>query len=309
MSRPGFFNDNENRAYPFVHSGTYAGAALPQAAIVDAGIIMGLYSGFDHGQHSVWLASISRASGLFHFTFATNAPALVSVPLVFTCPDTTGEWLTITAESDPLSPYCNDPPGWEGFLVVGDLAALRAVVANNTTTTFPTTVRALEPARTQSLVKSYVQAISVGNFSRVMALPPVACRSGSVSTERTVVTNRNCMQGALRVKEGFNCRIKQTDRSNELLFAADTASGDTNTTELCAHGGEIALYTDEPHDPVTGFYSGGPACNQVIATINGVGGSNVNLVGGTGVTVATNPQTHTLTISLAATNVGGSCNS
>lgn len=307
MPRTGFLNDNEYRAYPFVHRATYAGADLPNDAIVDAGIIAGLDSGFDHETHSVWLAAIQRTGGTFRFLFATDAPTASSHELVFVCSENADEWTTITAESTATSEFCNRPPVWEGFMVVGELATLRAAIAAGTTRTFPTNVRTLEPARVQSLVKSYVHSINVGNYSRLMAIPPETCPGGDASNEREIVVSGECMQGPIRLLEGFNCRIRQIDRTNEFEIAADENSGDTDTTELCAHGGEVALYDDEPFDNVTGFYSGGPACNQVVATINGIGGGNVNLVPGTGVSITADAATHTITIALATNNLVGNC--
>jgi len=262
MPRTGFLNDNEYRAYPFVHRLIYRiDALVPLAAIVDAGIIMGIDSEFDHANNAIWLASIERVNDTFLFTFATDTAAAAELPLVFICDINADEWTTITAESDPIDNVCARSPVWEGFIVVGDLAMLRAAVPNNTTTVFSSEVSSLEPGRTQSLIKSYVHAINVGNYSRIMALPPEACQTEVPDTERTVITNAFCIQGNIRIKEGYNCRIKQTDRNNEILVAADVNAGDTDNTELCDHGGELPLYAGEPFDATTGFYSGGPACN------------------------------------------------
>jgi hypothetical protein len=307
MSRPGFYNDNEYRAYPFVHKATYAGAALPDETIVDCGLIMGLESGFDTATHSVWLAAITRGSGNVTFSFATNANAIA---LSFVCPEAADEWTTIRAESataDTSLYPCDPEPAWEGYLVVGKLTALLAQVANNTTVTYPTNARTLEPGRIQSLVRGYVHSLNIGNFSRIMALPPADCQEDPPSTERLVVINRQCMQGAIRFDEGYNVKIKQIARSNELLFSAESGAGKTDTTELCAHGSELELYDDEPFDAETGFFSGGPACNQTISTINGVSGSNIQLVGGTGVQVTADQLTTTIDIKLANTNVIGNC--
>jgi hypothetical protein len=307
MSRPGFYNDNEYRAYPFTHQTAYTGPALPDATIVDCGIIMGLASSFDASTHSVWLAAITRGGGNVTFSFATNANAIA---LNFVCPETADEWTTIHAESastDTGLYACDPEPAWEGYLVVGALTALLAQIANNTTVTYSTGARLLEPGRIQSLVRSYVHSLNVGNFSRVMALPPSECQEVPTSTERSVVINRQCMQGDIRFDEGYNVKIKQVARSNELLFSAELGAGKTDTSELCAHGSELELYEDEPADAETGFFSGGPACNQTISTINGVSGSNIQFVGGTGVQVTADQATNTIDIKLANTNVIGNC--
>lgn len=309
MPRPGFYNDNEYRAYPFVHKKSYTGAALPDSTVVDVGIIMGLDSAFETGQHSVWLSSIARGSGNVTFTFVTDANG---TPLVFTCPEATEEWTTVYAESaDPVSVLsdCNPAPVWEGYIVIGKLADILAQVSNNTTRTYGAGVRVIEPARIQSLLKHHVRSINVGNFSRVLVQPVEACQEPGAEppAERSVVANAVCMQGALQLKEGYNCRIQQISRTNALVVSAEQNAGEPNTAELCNHGSELPFYASEPFDPETGFYSGGPACNQTISTINGLSGANTRIVGGTGVRITTDQATHTITIALAGSNITGNC--
>jgi len=311
MPRPGFYNDNEYRAYPFVYKSDFSGPLLPDSAVVDCGIIMGLDSAFEHEAHAVWLAGITRAAGVIRFELATDAPGAAALPLVFECADTAEDWTSIFALSDPAATSpCAIEPTWEGFLVVGPLEALRALLSENgDELTFPARERSLEPGRIQSLVKSYVRSISLGNLPRVRALPPSICHDETAPDPRELVVNAFCMQGNLRIKEGYNCRVKQTDELNEIRVTAEVGGGDTDVDELCAHGGELPLYPGEPFDPETGFFSGGPACNQVISTINGIGGGSVNIVGGTGVNVTADAETNTVIVALAQNNLVGNCNS
>jgi hypothetical protein len=311
VAQTSFYNDNEYRAYPFVYRSSYPGAALPDATILDAGIIMGLDSEYDPAEHSVWLASIARAGGSLQFTFATDAPGAATTPLVFSCPDTADDWRTAMAESDPSGDVlaaCDPAPVWEGFLVTGPLTDLLAQLAPNTSLTFQSGVRLLEPGRIQSLVRGYLRSINVGNFARTRALPPTACADGEEQPDPDeVVVNATCMSGNIRIKEGYNCQLRQVARTNELNFSAQRGAGDTVGAELCAHGGELPLYDDEPFDPQTGFYSGGAACNQVIAAVNGVGGPNISFVGGTGVVITADPTTNSVKIALAQDNIVGNC--
>jgi hypothetical protein len=312
MPRPGFYNDNEYRAYPFIYKIDYFGPALPDSAVVDCGIIMGLSSGFAHGEHAIWLAGIIRNAGVVRFEFATDAPGAAEMPLVFECAENGNEWTAVFSESEPpagVDPACAPEPAWEGFLVPGPLAEIIALLSENgNALSFPVNERALEPGRVQSLVKSYVRSVNLGNLPRVRALPPGDCYvSGDSVASRDIVVNAVCMQGDLRIKEGYNCRIKQTDRLNDIRIGAEPGAGDTARAELCDHGSELPLYDGEPFDDETGFYSGGPACSQTISTINGIGGANVNIVGGTGVTVTTNAETNTVIIALAQNNLVGNC--
>lgn len=311
MPRPGFYNDNEYRAYPFIHATSYAGPALPNSAVLDCGIIMGLDSGFDPNTHKIWLTSISRANNVVSFVFATDAPGAASLPLQFDRDEDESEWVTSVGYSQfppGVDPLCLPAPTWEGFLVTGPLADLLAILAPGQTITFQAGARVLEPARIQSLVKSYLRSINVGNTPRARVLPPPGCQEEDEPVDTDIVINATCLHGEVRLKEGYNCRIRQVDGSNEIRVSAEKNAGDTNTSELCEHGGELPLYSNEPFDVVTGFYGGGPSCKQTIATINGVGGPGITLMGGPGVRVTTDAETSTITIALSQNNLLSNCN-
>jgi hypothetical protein len=319
MPRPGFYNDNEYRAYPFVHKDTVivsaygelpvAGvkdavyitrdtdkkyywtgqayveitnttATIQNSVVVDAGFIMGLDARFNPNQHSIWLSAINKTGSTFEFVFRTNA---TPVTLSFFRNAATAEWINEYAESapDPDNP-CATEPVWSGFLATSNLSAMPAA-AN---TQFIQNAYQIEPALIQNLDKGYLRSISLGNYQRVK-VPP--CDVTNANNNRPIVLNARCLKGDIRLKEGYNCLITQTDRSKELLITAAVGSGiAADTNELCQHGGEVPLYPDEPSDEVTGFFSGGPACNQLVSTINGLGGPNVNIIGGPGVNILIN---------------------
>lgn len=297
MPRPGFYNDNEYRAYPFVFNANYASYSLPDSAIVDAGIIMGLMSEFEAPSHSVWLSQVARVGDTFSFTLRTDAPAAAAEPLVFTRTLTDEDWQNEYVISD----------NWEGFLVTGPLAALAELLAPGDTLTLPGNARKLEPARIQSLVQTYLRSVSVGNYSRITATPPEECLESETSSERTVVVNAENLQGPLELKEGYNCRILQTDYDRQLQVGAQRGAGAPPDAELCENGSQLPLYEGEPVPEGSKFYSDGPACDEVLMTINGIGGDNINLVGGTGVAVTADAQSHTITIALDSNNLVGNC--
>lgn len=316
MPRPGFYNDNEYRAYPFINKyvtivSAYAelpptgnketvyltrdtdkkyywsGQAyievvaetpvLPENAIVDAGFIMGLDAHFDPTQHSIWLSSINKIGAVFEFVFSTDAtPTTVS----FFRDEDAGEWLTEYAESvsAPDNP-CATEPVWSGFLVTSVLSAL----SDAAETTFTPNAHQIEPGLIQNLDKAYLRSISVGNYERIKV---PACDVIGENDTREIVLNARCLKGDIRLKEGYNCLITQTDRSKELAITAAVGAGvDVRDAELCQHGSEIPLYADEPLADNSKFYSGGPACNELISTINGLSGPNVNIIGGSGVNI------------------------
>lgn len=340
MPRPGFYNDNEYRAYPFVDkqvetisslsnfpttgdssklytamdtglkyfwTGTvYAqllpGAfALPTACIVDAGFIMGLDAYFDDATHTVWLSAINKNGTTLEFVFRTNAtPATLS----FFRDVNSGEWLNEYAESvRDLNNPCAEEPIWSGFIVTSRLDGL----ADAAPQTFQPNYYRIEPGVIQNLNKAYLRSISVANYDRIR-IPE--CDTVVDNSNRPIILNARCMKGDIRLLEGYNCLISQTDRSRTLTVTASSGAGAGNTSaELCEHGSELPLFVGEPLADNSKFYSGGPACDELIGTINGVGGPNVNIVGGAnvGITVET-AQDGSLFIRVQKKpNIQGSC--
>lgn len=73
MARPGFYNENMNRDYPFIHLQT---GALPDDLVADFGCIMGEYSGFISDVHTVYLSAVRTLGSLVEFEFTSDAPGL-----------------------------------------------------------------------------------------------------------------------------------------------------------------------------------------------------------------------------------------
>jgi hypothetical protein len=297
MARPGFYNDNEYRAYPFVQNDTAVG--LPAATIVDAGFIMGLDCDFETETNTVWLHSVTRGGGVVSFTFKTDAhPAL----LTFAVPETAEEWSTVYAESAAESKNCAEEPVWSGFIVVGLLADVSA--ANFAATDF-----VVEPGRLQNLAKSYLRSISVGNYSRV-TVPPCSDENADEIIDldsRTIITNATCLKNHIRFEEGYNCRITQIDRTSTIDFAAERGAGKKEDSELCENSGEVPLTENESKPDGSQFYSGGPACKDLLFTVNGVGGRNVNFIGGKNIAISTGDDGTSVKITLNQ-NIQGGCN-
>lgn len=304
MPRPGFYNDNEYRWYPFIYQKAQPPVSVPLSTIVDCGIIMGLDSQFDESQHTVWLASVARDGDSIAFTLATNAPGVTS-PLVFTRDITADEWQTEHVEAEPGEEVCSIEPAWEGFLVTGPLQELVENLADGVTREFPSGSYVVEPGRIQSLVKSYLRSITVGNMARPEA------RSSCDETNtvaRPVIINSRCIAGNIRFKEGYNAVVVQRNSTNEISIGADRGSGTPTDGSLCENGSEIPFYTGEQPPAGSQFFSGGPACDELISSINGVQGPDITIVGGTGVQIVVDPDTpNTLKISLSATNLAGNC--
>lgn len=305
MPRPGFYNDNEYRAYPFIFK---RGAnTLPTSAIVDCGIIMGLDSEFDSQQHSVWLAAVRRAANTFSFEFNTDAPGATNTPLVFTRNVDANEWLSENAESAPYikdENSCATEPAWSGFLVTGPLKDLRDVLPAGGEILCARNY-VLEPARVQSLVRSYLRSISVGNLSRPVASS--LCDEEQFLPPRVII-NKKCLAGEIRFKEGYNAQIKQRKLTNEISISAGRGLGLQYDADICTHKGEIPFYDGE--QPIAGsqFLSGGPACDELVASINGVVGPEVSIVGGSGVKVTRDENNpHAILVTISSITNAGNC--
>lgn len=300
MPRPGFYNDNEHRAYPFVFKP--GEPPFPESAIVDAGVIMRIDSNFDDKVHSVWLSKITRDTGKFYFEFKTDA---ADEPLVFVRDVTADEWQIEYADSQQRLPCENvEDPVWEGFLVTGPLKDLNTALSADDTLFFDKNASQLEPARIQNLNKAYVRTINVGNYER-----PTVPACGQADPRATVVPdiiiNKECMRGDIRFKEGYNCSIRQVTFANEIHIGASVGAGAPVDDELCANGSELALFPGELIPDNSKFFSGGPACDELIFTLNGLGGPTVTLTSGAGINISTQTDPPRITISRNTTSATG----
>ena len=91
MAKPGFYNENRNRAYPIVFCPAKMlrncdGSLfdLPDDVLVDFGALMGLYSEYVEAEHIVYLAHICRIEDVFIFEFRSTAPGTFGTALFFT---------------------------------------------------------------------------------------------------------------------------------------------------------------------------------------------------------------------------------
>lgn len=310
MPRPGFYNDNEYRAYPFIFKPGQT-EILPNSAVVDCGIIMGLDSEFDASQHTVWLHSVRRvvfgSVDSFVFELHTNAPGAQNKPLMFTRNADADEWQSEYAETNPYIKDVNScavEPAWSGFLVTGPLTDLVALLPT-TGTIYLLQNFVLEPGRVQSLVKSYLRSITVANMAR----PEARSACDPINTvARPVIINSRCVAGNIRFKEGYNAIVSQRDATNEISIGAGVGSGEQVNGALCENGSELPFYDGEQPPEGSQFFSGGPACDELISSINGVQGPDVTIAGGTGVEVRVDPSApNTIKISLSDVTIAGNC--
>jgi len=299
MPRPGFYNDNEYRAYPFVYKTDAVDTVLPDSAIVDAGFIVGI-DVFGQPQNcNIWLTSITRTATDFIFTFTGAAANGITEEIVFAAPDNDDDWTIVYSESEQNEDesfeetgICGGASYFSGFIVVGPRAELRAAIAQNSTLSFFELRYQIEHSRLQFQHKAYLNTLTVANFERIK-VPACDEETDNDYANRRVVVAEHCLRGDIKFMEGYNCQIVQTNAANEILVTAAVGAGiGTTTGELCELGGQLPLTENErtlflaaKEAGTQNFLSGGPACSELISTINGLPGPNINIIGGVGIRV------------------------
>lgn len=311
MPQTDFLNVNACRAYPFLAQttglpvdGPLTLNNLPQAVIVDAGFIAGPRSRFDADEHSVYLSSITRSGSTFTFTFECDAPALIGVPLLFTRDVGDEEYLTEHADSgqegfslsgsDSAQTAACDEPLWSGYLVTGDLAELAVFLSGNGTVSAGDVATTAEPATIINLAGSFVSSLSVANADRTRVTGAENCddpywpypTGGVFIYERCIIGN------VVVFKPGYSAVIRQNASDNSLTFLALVGAGEG---QPCA---ELELFDGETSPDGSVLLSGGPQCNDVLRSINGIGGPILQIFSDLGANIIPLPEENTLVIDL-----------
>lgn len=281
MAESSFLNANAHRAYPFLD--VASGASLPEASVVDFGCMVGLNSGWDDETSTVYLHRVRRSGDVYRFEFRSDAPGLQGWGLIFDrnineAENTTSWEDAVAVGSGSVSSesvQCADDPIWEGFLTIGSLADLADLLADGESLSGPFTV---EPARIQNLDRTYVRSFNLINADRthIEAAPDCSLDAPNGDQDRLYVQTR-CISGQVKFKEGFNCSIRQNAQENSLVISASVGAGAGQPCE------EVPLYVQEAPANGSPFLSGGPSCNEVLKTINGVPGPVIRLYTGTGI--------------------------
>ena len=299
MSHADFLNTNEYRQYPIVPVGANQ---LDTQLIVDCGFVMGLDSDFSPNTDVVYLSAVRRLGNELEIEFRTTAAGAASYPLIFTRAIDAAEFTEEYIESTTSGKPCATDPVWEGFIVSGSVAGLFSELTDGAVKTFSNYSATVEPARIQTLKNGYLRSVSVGNYPRIVS-PPRSCDSSSSSSSSSaqsrVIVNATCLSGAIKIKPGINCEVRQQAYANTIVISAvkDANATDSAAAELCENSGEIKLYQEETppllvsgDDEPSKFLSGGLACDQTITSINGLGGPAVKIVGGAGIRVVRDPN-------------------
>lgn len=310
MSLQPFYGDNEHRDYPFItrtepldyvvddiegeSSSESLGevATLSQELIVDFGAIMEVDSEYLNGEHDyVYLHRIDRSGSVFSFAFRTTAAGARHEECVFDRDLTSAEEFAVewvesrvvtgdsSGSSDAVTDPCSDSPKWRAFLVTGALDDLLELLAVDGVVRFPRGLWRVEPARIQSLAGTYVRSINLANLPRRIVTPPTGCGDPYAQDDAPIVA-AECITGDIRFTEGYNAVIRQESQNGALVFGAAVGAG---VGEPCE---EVPLYSSESSPDDGSYLTGGPGCDQILRTINGVSARNLVIRPGFGVLIA-----------------------
>lgn len=323
MPTTNWYNDNSYRDYPFQtrtipltefdeSSASISLVNLPSATIVDFGAIMGIDSGFIESAHHVYLFAIRRQGSKLVFEFRTTAPDSLDESLIFQrdVTDTEfyvdwqessqpGVWssssMSVSSASEDATPDCPTVGKWSGFMVSGKFNELLELLPSDGELLFTSALWRIEQSRIQSLLRGFVKSCNLGNYDRMRVMPALQCNSSSSLTEESpIIVGKQCMTGNLAFKPGYNCGIRQEDVSNTIVISAVKGSGEGEPCE------EVPLFAGESPPADSPFLSGGPACNEVLHTVLGKTGRNLQITTGAGLRIAADPgQPNTLRVSTA----------
>ena len=319
MARPGFYNENMNRDYPFLH---LQSDGIPDSAICDFGCVMGIESGFIAGTHTVWLSRIRSINNLVEFEFQTDAPGLAGKVLRFTRNLTDPKYETsyedaveasqlsmLDCAEDCSSIYCDEEPeppchgtaDWYGFLVTGDLETLVDTLPctevdcddwiwNNCEQTYDIPV---EPSLIQSIAGSFVRTINIANADRTRADAPEDCRDycWPFPVEEHYV-RCECVVGDVRIQAGYNACIEVDELENSITISACLGGGEGEPCE------EVKVTDDEDAPDGRTTLDGALRCDEIVRSINGIGRRFFEILGGQGVVVTSLPEEHRVVVDI-----------
>lgn len=302
MATPAWYNTNANRSYPFRNDA----ADLPDGVVVDAGFTAGTRAGFNVDEHSVYLARIRRQADLFFFDFESDAPELYGAVLTFTRHLTDPAYRVEFADSgqagqsDSSLSYSGEAceePLWSGFLVSGNMTDLDTFLPSGTADLGPTAA-GIEPALIQTLARAAVTKLALANDDRGRVTAPDGCLDVVFPYDTgSVYPTAECLRGAIRFRPGYNATVRQSVAGNSITFGAAVGAG---AGEPCD---EVPLFDGEVAPDGSTLLEGGPRCNEVLRSVNGLGGRMLSIVGGTGVTVTSVPNTSTVVVAVDMTGL------
>ena len=320
MGRGGWFEENGRRAWPFQFPVSRVlpdnTTVLPNGLLVDFGCLIGPRANdgsghqFDPTTHTVSLTSIVRGTvssiTSIHFVFAMS---LGGPTLTFSLPLPQPENVTVQVTSgDSTDSGCLEEPTWSGFLAVGNLPLIDSILPSDGTLTLTAAAFLVEPETINVIPSAFVRSITIANEGRTHATAPSGCSaitwpsvpdgitvgeiSGDDENGNPIYVVETCIAGDIRIQPGYNADVRKDPAGNAISIRAAVGQG---AGPPC---GEVLVYPGETPPTGSAYPEGGPGCNDVIRSVNGVGGTTFDIVGGQGVSVTSDPETNSITINV-----------
>lgn len=311
MPQADFYNMNERRIYPFTPSSDLSlsgGFRLTNRHLLDCGFTMGINSQYNtgfkpvvtgppHPIHTIKLSSVTRTTATtIDFVFVADSPGAPSFTFTRDVADARGA----ISYTDGGTPDIG-----VAFLVTGGLSALFETGGPDelpiATVLTPITPPEVEPALVVSLAGHAVNEINVGNLPRIRAEDCPSCGSPPPILSEEIKVVALDLDGGITLKQGHNISIKVDADTNSILISAIIGAGLGVTCE------EIERYPGEILDiPPGALLSGGPRCNGLIYTINGVAPSasgEFTIRGSNGISTTQNQAGFELIVNADVSNV------
>ncbi len=297
MAERDFYTVSQQISYPLLSDDSKAltpSGVLPDAALLDAGFLLGLDSGFVPGQHEVYLYSVEVSGTTITFDFRSDAPGLLLYRWLFQAETGGVSGCPIYTDAVLIAGGPDSPDRGTGFLAVGDLTELAALGDGLWLTGGTPRV---EPALLQSMIDSFARSVNLANDAR--RCPP-QCGSSASSESAETFLQAGDLVGDLKFREGYNSRIVLNRTDNSIQLGANRGSGAGETCE--------DVIIDEG-----GFQPGAPCseCDGYINSINGktAQSGQLRLVAGPGMVVVPDPDNHKIVIRVESNRVCGSSSS
>jgi len=333
MPRPGWYNDNANRTFPFVegtagvpYTGTLSNLVnLPDYFIVDCGFVLGPESTYEEGSHFIYLERLSRTGDVVTFEFRSTDSGFGEYPLIFTRNVADGEYALEYMDSDaPTDPVSESDsaqeecrqPFWSGYLVTGDMGLIADAIADGVAISRPSdSVGLVEPALIQNLSGAEVVSVNLANTDRTRVLfdEDDACYPerpqwdfntdcGTDTEGRRIPCTyeyARCLTGDVRFQPGYNMSVTANPTTNTITFTPMVGAGEGEPCE------EVKLFPTEtgPTGASNSLLEGGPLCNELLRSINGIGGPLLQFRAGTGVVITPDPDNNKIVVDLNLNNL------
>jgi hypothetical protein len=304
-----FYSTNTLREYPFVETSTISDDFnFPDKCIVDFQCQMFGDHRYNLATDSVYLYSAVVTDGVACLTFLTTSEGLENWAIKFYRSETDDEYTTDFEQAVFIGG--GDPPElpirFEGYLTTGDIAALFAFCETHENlftneiagklVVLPSNVRVF--GGESKATGPFVHSFRLANSNRSRWNPPTGCGDIVPWASGKTLYPGVFFDGNIKFTEGFNCLIREDEAGRSIIFGAGIGLG------MGQPDVDIKLFPDEQLGDGSIFYSGGPACSEIIQSINGVSSEIIQLAESPGVRITSSVQDHTVYVDFDISAVG-----